>query len=150
MKRIITTIQLLSVFAFLFLGIQACQGNNGPKPIAFGKDQCSYCKMTISDARFATQLITKKGRVYNFDDVSCMIAFVKEGSVKKEEVAAFYAPDYNHKNELLPAESLYFLKSGDLKSPMGGNLAASPNKADLDKMQLGDKSKILRWEELWK
>ena len=78
----------------LMFGLQACQGNNEPKPIKYGSDQCAYCKMTVSDPRFGTQLLTKKGRAYNFDDVQCMVAFVKENQVKKEDVAVFFLPDY--------------------------------------------------------
>src|SRR5690606_23270005 len=65
------------------LGLQAC-GSDGPKPINYGKDQCAHCKMTVSDARFGCQLVTAKGRAYHFDDVQCLVAFVKAGTVAQE------------------------------------------------------------------
>lgn len=140
-------IGLLSIF---FLGTQACSSSAGPKPIRYGQDQCAYCKMTVSDARFSTQLVTKKGRAYNFDDVQCMIAFVKEGTVKREDVAGFYLPDYSNDNRLLPAEKMFLLKSESLKSPMRGNIAAFGSQEDLEKAKAEHKGDLLTWDSLWK
>lgn len=103
----------LLVCLLLVLGMQACSAN-GPKPIKYGKDQCVYCKMTISDARFGTQLLTKKGRAYNFDDVSCMIAFSKEGQVGPEDIAHLYVPDY-HTKKTISCYSVIFLKKRTVK-----------------------------------
>lgn len=139
----------LSSVLLIMLGLQACQGNSEPKPIKYGSDQCAYCKMTISDARFGTQLQTKKGRVYNFDDVQCMISFVKESNVKKEEVAAYFLPDYSS-NKLLPADKMFYLKSEELKSPMRGNIAAFEKTEDLEKTKAELGGTTLSWEDLWK
>ena len=139
----------LSSILLIMVGLQACQGNSEPKPIKFGSDQCAYCKMTISDARFGTQLQTKKGRVYNFDDVQCMISFVKESNVKKQEVSAYYLPDYVS-NKLLPAEQMLYLKSEELKSPMRGNIAAFEKTEDLEKAKAELGGTVLSWEDLWK
>ncbi|WP_313189539.1 nitrous oxide reductase accessory protein NosL [Sphingobacterium sp.] len=139
----------LSSVLLIMFGLQACQGNSEPKPIKYGSDQCAYCKMTISDARFGTQLQTKKGRVYNFDDVQCMISFVKESSVKKEEVAAYFLPDYSS-NKLLPADKMFYLKSEELKSPMRGNIAAFEKTEDLEKTKAELGGTTLSWDDLWK
>lgn len=132
----------------LMIGFQACQGNNGPKPIKYGVDQCAYCKMTVSDPRFGTQLLTKKGRAYNFDDVQCMVAFVKESRVKKEDVAAFFLPDYIS-NKLMPAEKMFYLKSEKLKSPMRGDIAAFSSVEDLEKTKATVGGTNMKWEDLW-
>ena len=105
--------------------------------------------MTVSDARFGTQLLTKKGRAYNFDDIQCMIAFAKEQQVSSEDVAAFYVPDFNTK-KLLPAKNLFFLKSEALKSPMRGDIAAFSTKDALEHTQNEIGGTILTWDELWK
>lgn len=133
----------------LIIGLQSC-GSTGPKPINYGKDQCVYCKMTITDARFGTQLLTKKGRTYNFDDLSCMIAFAKDGSVKKEEIENLYIPDYTKDKKLYPASELFFLKSEGLKSPMRGDIAAFKDLADLKKVKDELGGVELSWEEIWK
>ncbi|WP_262247939.1 nitrous oxide reductase accessory protein NosL [Parapedobacter soli] len=145
-------IRLLSIFTFgivLALAAQAC-GSDGPTPINYGHEQCAHCRMTVSDARFGCQLATKKGRAYNFDDVQCMVAFVKAGGVAEEEVAKFYLPDYSNSNELLPSEGLFLLKSESLKSPMRGDVAAFASKEDLMKVQEVHGGEELTWDELWK
>lgn len=129
-------------------GTQSCGSNNGPHPIKYGTDQCVYCKMTISDARFGTQLVTQKGRAYNFDDVQCMIAYVDEGSIAREDVAAFYLPDFKS-NELMPAENMFYLKSEALKSPMRGDIAAFANKADMEATLNALGGTPLLWDDLW-
>jgi len=106
--------------------------------------------MTISDARFGCQLATTKGRVYNFDDVQCMVAFVKAGNVAQEDVATYYLPDYSHANKLLPSEALFLLKSESLKSPMRGDIAAFVTKEDLAQVQEIHGGEELRWTDLWK
>jgi len=145
-------IRFLSI---LFLGLalafstQAC-GGDGPKPINYGQDQCAHCRMTVSDARFGSQLVTTKGRAYQFDDVQCLIAFVKAGTVGSGDVAAYYLPDYTNENKLLPAEKLFFLKSESLKSPMRGDIAAFASKEDLEKVREIHGGDVLTWEDLWK
>lgn len=148
MKKDKKTAIILCGILFISFALFACQMNNGPKPIKYGKDQCAYCKMTISDQRFGTQLQTKKGRIYNFDDVQCMLAFVKAQTVKQEEVQEFFLPDYIT-NKLLPAKNLYYLKSEELKSPMRGDIAAFENKADLEKTKATTGGEILQWNDLW-
>lgn len=150
MKKIIAFTSVFGIFVLLFFGLQSCNGNQGPKPIRYGKDQCVYCKMTISDARFGTQLLTKKGRVHNFDDLSCMIAFVKEGKISKDDIAEFYVPDYTNDNKLLPASKLFYLKSDQLKSPMRGDIAGFSKKSDLENTKTSHDGEILQWDDLWK
>ena len=33
------------------------------------------CKMTLVDKKFGAEVVTKKGKVYKFDDLNCMIKF---------------------------------------------------------------------------
>ncbi|GGG84538.1 hypothetical protein GCM10007415_17130 [Parapedobacter pyrenivorans] len=142
-------VRLLILGVALVLTMQAC-GSDGPKPINYGKDQCAHCKMTISDARFGSQLVTTKGRPYHFDDVQCMVAFVKAGSIAPEDVSRYYVPDYANENKLLPAEGLFLLRSESLKSPMRGDVAAFANEADLEKVWEVHGGERLPWEDLWK
>lgn len=149
MKNFKIVLTCVGSLFLMMLALQACQGGNKPKPIKYGTDQCAYCKMTVSDPRFGTQLQTKKGRTYNFDDVQCMIAYVKEKNVEKMDVAVFYLPDFTT-NELLPADKLFYLKSEALKSPMRGNIAAFSKHSDLEKIKETVGGTIHTWDDLWK
>ena len=147
-NRFKTTL-LAALICLILVDIQACRTDISPQAIAYGKDQCTYCRMTISDARFGSQLVTQKGRAYNFDDVHCMLAYIQEGNIKREEVAAFYLPDFGT-NELKPAEELFYLQSEALGSPMQGNIAAFIKQSDRDEMLNEIGGTPLTWEELWK
>ena len=59
------------ILAVSVLAIMSCQ-KSGPQDFALGKDQCDNCRMTITEQKYATQLITQKGRAYKFDDIMCM------------------------------------------------------------------------------
>ena len=149
MKTKHIAIHLLALVAFCVLTtIHSCSSTAGPQPIKYGTDQCVYCKMTISDPRFGTQLVTKKGRAYNFDDVQCMIAYVEDGDVNRDDIAAFYLPDFKT-NELKPAEEMFYLKSEALKSPMRGDIAAFIHKSDMEETLKEVGGTPLLWNDLW-
>lgn len=114
---------LLGVFFVLFL--VSCQ-NKGPKSIAYGKDQCDFCQMTISDDKFAAELITEKGKVYKFDDLHCLETYQKMEK-KQNEKAQIYVSDFTT-GKLIPFDKAIFLEGGKIESPMGGNVAAFSDK----------------------
>lgn len=121
---------------------------DGPQAIRYGQDQCIYCKMTISDARFGTQIVTKKGRAFNFDDIQCMIAFLKAGDVDQSDIQEIYVPDYVNDNQLLPVSEVLLLKSESLRSPMRGDIAAFRSKEDLEDARKIHGGEVLTWDDL--
>jgi len=141
---------LILLFSLMVtLGFAAC-GNDGPQAIRYGQEQCVYCKMTISDARFGTQIVTNKGRAFNFDDVQCMIAFIKAGDVDKADIKEIYLPDYSNDNKLYPAKEMFLLRSESLKSPMRGDVAAFITEADLEEARKIYGGEVLKWDDLLK
>lgn len=101
--------------------------------IKYGTDQCDYCKMTIVDNKFSAQLITKKGRNYKFDAIECMVWFLNDEYVKREDVYAMRVADYTNPGSMLDAKNAYYLISPQIRSPMGANLAAFPSKETVEK-----------------
>ena len=125
----------MKLFSKLFLAssmiVLAACAKTGVQEIAVGKDQCDNCKMTISEPKYATQLITEKGRNYKFDDVSCL----KDYEVSNAETtvnAAEYVVDFPS-GKFIEATTATFIKGGDIKSPMGGNTQAFTDKAAAEK-----------------
>lgn len=114
---------IIAYSGILFL-VQLTSCSSGPEPIKAGVDQCHFCKMTITDLRFAAELVTKKGKVYKYDDIHCLQAFMKSGYLDPEDVREQYASDYCGTHALLPIRQLFFLSGEELHSPMGGNIAA--------------------------
>ncbi|HKA90096.1 MAG TPA: hypothetical protein VKE22_20690 [Haliangiales bacterium] len=51
---------------------------DGPEPIAWDREACAHCRMHISEPGFAAQLILADGRVLDFDDPGCLLAFIED------------------------------------------------------------------------
>lgn len=120
--------------------------NAGPEPIRVHKDACAYCRMAISDGRFGAELITRKGRVYKFDDIVCMLAYNKEmdqGSVKQ-----YFIHDYEKDNVLTEATAAWYVHHESLKSPMTGNTAAFASKEQAEAYASGVGAQVDDWPAL--
>lgn len=143
-KRLVLTILIASA------GVTATQscGPNGAQPIRIGADACSHCKMTISDLRFGSEFVTKKGRAFKFDDLQCMVSYLADGTTGKADIEAIYLPDFANDGQLLPANEMHILHSEDLHSPMGGNCAAFKTPTDLEKARSKFSGTAVKWEEL--
>jgi copper chaperone NosL len=136
------------VAVLLFSTLSSCSYN--PEPLKIGVDNCHFCKMTISDARFGAEIVTMKGKVYKFDDSHCIIAFLKSNAVKEKEIKAIYLTDFDGDHKLIEANSALLLQSEELKSPMGGNVAAFSSKESLDKIKSQYKALQVSWKDIKK
>lgn len=135
---------LVLIFTFLFA---AC--SNLPEPIRVGKDNCCYCKMTISDVRFGVELITQKGKVYKYDEIHCFLEAINSGEIGMEMIREIYFTDFCGKHLLIPSKTAFLLSSDALKSPMGGNIAVfSSNDSLLITLQKM-KGKQVLWEDIF-
>lgn len=97
--------------------------STAPQPITVGKDACSFCKMSVVDKRYGAELITKKGKVYKFDDMHCLIAFRKSGSMQDQDLQCMYIVNFDAPHELLVLKDALLFKSEQLRSPMGSNIS---------------------------
>lgn len=134
----------LPFLAFSLLLISCNQQE--PVPIKLHKDACDFCKMTIADGRFAAELITDKGKVFKFDDLSCMIRFSNEN--KKQVYTQKYVNDYTKNNILINAESALFIYSPNVRSPMRGDVAAFALQEDTEKHAKMWNAPIIKWNQL--
>ncbi len=141
MRRLLNITFLFSVFLF---GSTACNTKREAEPIAFGKDQCAYCKMTISNPKFGAELITDKGRILKYDATECMVNHLNEDAPNYQ---GLYAVPYDKPKELSAVEDLYFLISPDFRSPMGANLAAFSDKKNIDQQY---HTQLIDWQTLLK
>ncbi|MGH2565427.1 MAG: nitrous oxide reductase accessory protein NosL, partial [Ginsengibacter sp.] len=132
--------------SFLFFIVTSC--NSGPEPIVVGKDHCDFCKMAVSDDRFGAEIVTKKGKIFKFDDAHCVFSFLENNGLDKSAVKDFYFTDFSGDHSLIKANNAFFLKSDQLRSPMAGNIAAFSNKDSFDKVKAEFSGNIVSWGEL--
>lgn len=127
--------------AFLF----SCSGDKAV-PIKINADNCDFCKMGISEGKHGAEIITQKGRVYKFDDIACMAHYCKEN--KKMKIKSYYVHDFAKNNELVPAETAFYISGGSVKSPMNGNIAAFSNKSEAKAFEAKLKAREIEWKDI--
>jgi len=127
--------------------VTACS-NNKPRPINIGQDVCAYCKMGITDTRFASELITAKGKVYKFDSIECLASYYLEQDKNEMHNATLWVPDFNQPKEWISGKNAVYLKSDKIRSPMGLGLLAFRNEAGIQKVQDQTDGNKLTWKEM--
>lgn len=134
--------------ALLCIFFSSC--DTGPSPITAGKDNCSFCKMTITDVKYAAELVTTKGKVYKFDDVHCLLAFDKEKAVAGKQVKDIYLSDFTGSHSLIKADEGFLLYGGQIRGPMNGNIIAVSNKDSLIKLATYFNAEETTWQQVSK
>jgi copper chaperone NosL len=138
----------VAIAALLIAGFfSSC--NIGPVPLTLGTDDCDFCKMTIADAHYGAEIVTKKGRIYKFDDIHCLLTYLKGNEVSRSDVKNYYLVDFDS-HSLKEASTLFLLKSEELKTPMGGNVAAFESEQNMKALMEKYKGAPIKWEDLMK
>jgi copper chaperone NosL len=104
--------------------------------------------MTISDPRYGAEVITKKGKIYKFDDTHCVLSFLKTNELPAAAVKDIYLSDYCETHELLNVKGSFLLQTNNLRGPMGGNIAAFSNTDSLKKIQDHFSGVRIQWSEI--
>ncbi len=116
------------------------------EPFDYGSDVCHYCSMTIVDRQHAAQFATKKGRVYKFDAIECMMNHVQ--TIDADEVALFRVNTYGSPGELFDAEKATYLISPEIPSPMGEFLTAFESAENAEMANQSNEGDLFTWLEL--
>lgn len=135
----------------LFTGILMCvlfSCTVEPEALQYGNDGCHHCKMTLMDKKFGAELVTKKGKIYKFDDVNCMLIFYNSNEVSPEDISCKLVVDFSQPANLIDAQDAFYLKSPEIKSPMGSQVAAFEKKESMDNAKKQLKGIYLVWGEL--
>ena len=98
------------------------------QPVAIeANEMCSFCKMDISEKRYAAEFIDADGQAFKFDDIGCMANFINQKKTSAP-VRARFVMDFN-RHEWLNAESAFYVRSSEFKTPMSGNIVAFRDEA---------------------
>lgn len=116
------------------------------KPIAYGEAACHYCSMTIVDRQHAAQMVTDKGKIYNFDAAECMLNQLQEEDAPVAEL--YFVNDYHNPGELIDATTAIFLISEGIPSPMGEFLTAFRTQKDADAAMEKHGGELFDWAEI--
>lgn len=104
--------RLMLVVTVLLLA--AC--SSAPPEIAIDLDECRFCRMIISDARFAAAAETSTGRTVRFDSIECLAGWVL---AEDQLPRAVWVTDASRPGTLVPAAEARYSRDGKISSPMG-------------------------------
>ena len=137
---------LAGAFAAQATGAIAACTVSEPRAIAYGRDECAWCRMVVSDSRFAAALVTAKGRTMVFDSTECVASYCAHGGDPRGRDDAPWVSDYERPGHLIPARRARFVRIGGPGSPMGKGLVALRSDADARRLAAG--SATSGWEEV--
>ena len=115
---------LLIIFLTVIFFLSSCKPEF--QTIDYGHESCVHCKMTIIDNRFAAEILTKKGKAYKFDDVECVLNYVREEKIGQADVLVFVSNFSTPNSKFLNANEAIYIHNISFNTPMNGNLAAFP------------------------
>lgn len=119
-----------SLPALLFVALLLSCAPSGPPPPApldTANEACRHCRMMVSDARFAAQLVAPGEEPLFFDDVGCLRDFLRENPGKDTGFTAYVA-DHRTRAWVLKDHAVY-TRVGSLSTPMSSHLIAHADAA---------------------
>jgi copper chaperone NosL len=94
--------------------------SSGPPMLRFGQDRCDACGMIISDPRYAAAA-RRADEVWRFDDIGCLLGHAGPG-LATGQTAGYVHDAETH--EWLDAKAATFVRSAQIRTPMGFGIAA--------------------------
>jgi len=118
-----------------------------PEPLVYGTDACHTCKMTLMDPKFGAEIVTKKGKVFKFDDVNCMLGFYHADFEEQGNIAHLLVVNFAQPTKLIDATNSWYLKSDLIKSPMASGIAAFATEDEYVRYKKEWKAILMSWGE---
>jgi copper chaperone NosL len=101
----------------------ACGGGpRGPAELDTRHDNCRFCRMTVSDRRFAAQIVAPGEEALFFDDLGCVTSYLKDAKAAGTG-SVLYVSDHRTR-EWVPAATAVFTRVEGLETPMGSGMVA--------------------------
>jgi len=113
------------------LTLAAC-ASGPPRPAALeaGRETCASCRMVVSDARFAAQLVAPGEEPLFFDDVGCLKTYLASRPPGSD--AALFVADHRTK-DWIAARQAVFTRVPTLDTPMGSHVFAHADAVSRDR-----------------
>jgi copper chaperone NosL len=117
-----------AVLETILLAAACSAGPARPAPLDTKTEICRSCRMPVSDARLAAQLVTPRQEPAFFDDIVCLRDFLARSSVPRGSVA--YVADHRTKAWVRASGALFTRAA--IETPMGSHWVAHANAASRD------------------
>jgi copper chaperone NosL len=121
--------QLATVTVLALAAIACGGGEPQPAELDTRNEQCASCRMAVSSAVFASQLVAPGELPRFFDDLGCLADYLKAGRSPKGAVA--FVADHRTK-AWVRADRAVYTKVPGLETPMGSHVIAHADTASRD------------------
>ncbi len=138
----------MSRLSLLAVGILVVACSVKPEPLQYGMDACYTCKMTLMDTKYGAELVTRKGKVYKFDDMNCMLNFYHSEYEPTEDFTHILVIDFSNPEKFIDAQHALYIKSANIRTPMASGIAAFENEASLKPYLKEWKGILMSWGEV--
>lgn len=113
----------------VWLVMIGCSAAQEPASVDTRNDSCTHCRMTVSDVRFAGQIVAPGEEPRFFDDLGCLRDYLKKNGAPKGATA--YVADHRTKTWVVAANAVY-VRNEQIDTPMGSSLLAWVDAASRD------------------
>jgi copper chaperone NosL len=107
----------------------ACVAEGVPPATLQAADSCAFCRMVVSDPRFAAQIVAPGEEPRFFDDIGCLANQLR--IAPRSAVAVVYVADHRTR-AWVPASHAVYTRVDTLSTPMGSHLMAHADAASRD------------------
>ncbi len=114
------------------LAMAAACGGGAPEPAVLdvGRESCAFCRMTVSQSDFASQVVVPGELPKFFDDLGCLGNYLA-GTKEAPTAAMIFVTDRRTK-AWVRVEDAVFTRVLTLSTPMGSHLVAHATPASRD------------------
>lgn len=125
-----------------------CQKKQAVEPVALAPDDmCAYCKMAISEKRYAAEFMDSERQAFKFDEIGCMINFIKEKK-NATKITTYFVMDYDER-QWIKADDARYVSSSELATPMRGGIIAFKNESKAEEAISKYHGKLLRFKDIF-
>ena len=139
---------LIVIFSIFVLTIIGCSTSE-PDPIVYGSDACDYCRMTIVDEQFATEVKSDKGKAFKFDSIECLSAFLMTQEKEGTRYPHSWVTNFSDPAEFLTAPDAVYVHSTQARSPMGVGLFAFEDRDAADGFAEVNNGVVVAWSDVF-
>jgi len=104
-------------------------GSTAPAALDPGHENCGTCRMVISDASFASQIVTSNEEPRFFDDFGCLTRYLELHGVPAS--GRIYVADHRT-HAWIPAGRAVYTVARNATAPMGSHVIAHESTASRD------------------
>ena len=93
-----------------------------PAPWEPGVHQCAFCRMTVIDRGFASQIVAPDDEPNFFDDMGCLANYLAKQTTPVARAVVYVAD--RRTGEWVPAADAVYTRVDTLRAPMGSHIVA--------------------------